>query len=163
MPLVPISITLMVQRHKAGEQILAGGVFAGFQQNAGQQMGVDLLALLYLGLLALGLFLLRSSWPEAFAHSGGRIKLGLSTLFLALPLVSACFFAPALVALSGESAMGAMGKSLMASLRNWALFLNLGFYGLTPVGARGRAPRSDAGRVPLPARPQRPRRRSRRE
>ena len=126
LPVFVGGITLMVQRHKAGEQILAGGVFAGFQQNAGQQMGVGLLALLYLGLLALGLFLLRSSWPEAFAHSGGRIGLGLGALFLALPLVSACFFAPALVALSGESAMGAMGKSLMASLRNWALFLNLG-------------------------------------
>lgn len=126
LPVFVGGITLMVQRHKAGEQILAGRVFAGFQQNAGQQMGVGLLALLYLGLLALGLFLLRSSWPEAFAHSGGRIGLGLGALFLALPLVSACFFAPALVALSGESAMGAMGKSLMASLRNWALFLNLG-------------------------------------
>lgn len=126
LPVFVGGITLMVQRHKAGEQILAGGVFAGFQQNAGQQMGIGLLALLYLGLLALGLFLLRSSWPEAFAHSGGRIGLGLGALFLALPLVSACFFAPALVALSGESAMGAMGKSLMASLRNWALFLNLG-------------------------------------
>lgn len=126
LPVFVGGITLMVQRHKAGEQILAGGVFAGFQQNAGQQMGVGLLALLYLGLLALGLFLLRSSWPEAFAHSGGWIGLGLGALFLALPLVSACFFAPALVALSGESAMGAMGKSLMASLRNWALFLNLG-------------------------------------
>ncbi len=126
LPVFVGGITLMVQRHKAGEQILAGRVFAGFQQNAGQQMGVGLLALLYLGLLALGLFLLRSSWPEAFAHSGGRIGLGLGALFLALPLVSACFFAPALVALSGESAVGAMGKSLMASLRNWALFLNLG-------------------------------------
>lgn len=126
LPVFVGGITLMVQRHKAGEQILAGGAFAGFQQNAGQQMGIGLLALLYLGLLALGLFLLRSSWPEAFAHSGGRIGLGLGALFLALPLVSACFFAPALVALSGESAMGAMGKSLMASLRNWALFLNLG-------------------------------------
>lgn len=126
LPVFVGGITLMVQRHKAGEQILAGGVFAGFQQNVGQQVGVGLLALLYLGLLALGLFLLRSSWPEAFAHSSGRIGLGLGALFLALPLVSACFFAPALVALSGESAMGAMGKSLMASLRNWALFLNLG-------------------------------------
>lgn len=126
LPVFVGGITLMVQRHKAGEQILAGGVFAGFQQNVGQQVGVGLLALLYLGLLALGLFLLRSSWPEAFAHSGGWIGLGLGALFLALPLVSACFFAPALVALSGESAMGAMGKSLMASLRNWALFLNLG-------------------------------------
>ena len=82
LPVFVGGITLMVQRHKAGEQILADEVFAGFQQNAGQQMGVGLLALLYLGLLALGLFLLRSSWPEAFAHSGGRIGLGLGALFL---------------------------------------------------------------------------------
>jgi len=137
-------LMLGCQAQDQGERFEIGHLFAGFSRNTGQLL---LLGLFYLGMAVLiGLvmaMIVGSAFtmmdPEAMqgqdpdlmldAMGGGTsiLLMVLVVLALTIPMMMAAWFAPALIAIEGMSALAAMKMSFMGCLKNILPFL---WYGL---------------------------------
>lgn len=123
---------LAAQHH--GEPFGFGHLFKGFERNAGQ---LALVGLLYLaGIIVVAIVavvpLLMVGGLGVFGSGGEELALGvvlyvLLVVALAMPVLMAYWFAPALVALDDLPAVEAMKLSFTACLRNMLPFL---LYGL---------------------------------
>ncbi|OQX30880.1 MAG: hypothetical protein B0D96_06625 [Candidatus Sedimenticola endophacoides] len=129
------------QAQERGEAFTVSHLFSGFHQNSGQLLLVGLLYLVGMVVIMFGVFALAGGAafmmmgdPEAM-QDPAAVEAMMSSFYLPLllamglmiPLVMAYWFAPALVALDGLSAIAAMRLSFMGCLKNILPFL---LYGL---------------------------------
>ncbi len=122
LPVFVGGMMLMVQRQKNDDLVLARHILSGFWRNMGQQMTLGFLALMYLALAALAVFLIQHFLPNLLSGASGKLWTGAIFVGLSLPLLPTCFLAPALVALADDNALAAMRKSLQACFRNLGAF-----------------------------------------
>lgn len=145
MPVFVAGLMVGCQKVEHGEELELAHLFAGFQHHAG--------ALMLVGLIGLGLtiaalvpaMLMAGMTGFAGAIGGGTVgaasagvMLGALMFFaLVIPINMALWFAPALVALQGQSATRALAQSFTACLRNVVPFLvySLILFGLAIVAS----------------------------
>lgn len=146
-PVVLAGILIGVAAQDEGQDFEVGHLFAGFSNNPGQLV---LTGLLYMvGFIMIGV-VVAVMMGGAFAMLGGMATtqqpdpemmaavVGSPTfilpmlvgLALSIPLVMAYWFAPALVALEGVSAVSAMKLSFVGCLKNMLPFLLYGIIGI---------------------------------
>lgn len=146
-PVILAGILIGVAAQDEGRDFEVGHLFAGFSNNPGQLV---LTGLLYLvGFILIGV-LVAVMMGGAFAMLGGMATMEqadpemmaavvgsptfilpmLVGLALSIPLIMAYWFAPALVALEGVSAVSAMKLSFIGCLKNVLPFLLYGIIGL---------------------------------
>ncbi len=129
-------LVLAAQAQSNGEQVKVSHVFLGFSHNRNQLILVGLYYILVIffsmilfGIIGFGAASgLRLSDPGAMSAAFyGNMSLFLIIflliLLLAVQLMMAYWFAPALTALADQSALNAYKLSFRACLKNWAAFL----------------------------------------
>jgi uncharacterized membrane protein len=129
---------LMIGAHALhhGEPLEVGHLFAGFRQNTGALVLVGVLYLVgVIAIVVVAMLLMGASFVGLMA--GGEQAMGpglilavLIAAALAVPLAMAYWFAPALVALNGLSAIEAMKTSFRGCLKNILPFLVYGLVAL---------------------------------
>ncbi len=140
-PVLGAGFMLGAKAQNAGENFTVGHLFSGFKQSTGQLILVGLfyvigifvilvvVALTMTGSLSM-LVVMESGDPaamEAMMQDPSAILLPiLVMLLLAIPLIMAYWFAPALVALDGVSALNAMKLSFIGCVKNILPFLLYG-------------------------------------
>lgn len=137
-PILLGGIALGCRSLETGGELELEHFLAGFRRNTGLLVAIGVVYML--GQVALfGIFALFVGWSIAWAmltgsgavaaFSGGVLGVALGGLVvaaLAIPLMAAYWFAPALAMLHDVPALPAMKESLLASLRNWVPFLVYG-------------------------------------
>ena len=146
-PVVLAGILIGVAAQDEGQDFEVGHLFAGFSRNPGQLVLTGVLymvgfiligvvvAILMGGAIAMlgGMSTMQNPDPEAMASVMGSPSVIMAMLVgmaLSIPLVMAYWFAPALVALEGVSAVTAMKLSFVGCLKNVLPFLLYGVIGL---------------------------------
>jgi uncharacterized membrane protein len=130
---------LMIGAHalRHGEALEVGHLFAGFRQNTGALVLVGVVYLVGMIAIVVVVMLLMGASFVGLMAGGGEPVLGpglilaiLIGVALAIPLAMAYWFAPALVALNGLSAIEAMKMSFWSCLKNILPFLVYGLVAL---------------------------------
>jgi hypothetical protein len=130
---------LMIGAHALhhGETLEVGHLFAGFRQNTGALVLVGVVYLVgVIAIVILAMLLMGASFAGLMAGGGeqalgpGLILAVLIGVALVIPLAMAYWFAPALVALNGLSAIEAMKMSFWGCLKNILPFLVYGLVAL---------------------------------
>jgi len=130
---------LMIGAHGLhhGETLEVGHLFAGFRHNTGALVLVGVVYLVgVIAIVVLVMLLMGASFVGLMAGGGepavgpGLILAILTAVALAIPLAMAYWFAPALVALNGLSAIEAMKMSFWGCLKNILPFLVYGLVAL---------------------------------
>ncbi|HXV06850.1 MAG TPA: BPSS1780 family membrane protein [Burkholderiales bacterium] len=130
---------LMIGAHalRHGETLEVGHLFAGFRQNTGALVLVGVVYLVgVIAIVVVAMLLMGASFVGLMAGGGepvlgpGLILAILIGVALAIPLAMAYWFAPALVALNGLSAIEAMKMSFWGCLKNILPFLVYGLVAL---------------------------------
>ncbi|RLJ16823.1 hypothetical protein DJ031_15225 [bacterium endosymbiont of Escarpia laminata] len=144
-PVVMGGFMLGARAQDEGDKFEIGHLFAGFSNNMGQlvlvgviYMGGFLLLGMIVALFAGGMFATMGDLemmqnPEAMAAmmlSPAILLLFLLVMAIAIPLMMAYWFAPALVVLDGLKAMDAMKLSIRGCLKNVLPFLVYGIVGM---------------------------------
>lgn len=149
MPIFLGGLMRSVDAHRRGKPLEVAGLFAAFHGPAtGELVKVGLVSLL-LNLLALVFtiafvlvfagadFLTRLAQSEDMLAAGAELTFGIGLLIglliyvaLLIPITMLVWFAPALIALEGESANSAMRHSFVGCLRNFGPYLVYGLVGL---------------------------------
>ncbi|WP_206441547.1 BPSS1780 family membrane protein [Amphritea opalescens] len=122
-PVITAGFMLGCQAQEEGDDFRVGHLFSGFSNNVGQLILVGLLYLvaIFVAMMLVigGFFLTVGSDMGSFGQDMSVMVLPmLIGLLLIVPVVMAYWFAPALVALNGLSAITAMKMSFSACLKN---------------------------------------------
>jgi ribosomal protein L32 len=136
-PVIAAGFMMGCQEQNEGGNFRVAHLFSGFQQNFGQLVLVGviylgaMIAISIIAAISLGgaLSAMGGMDPSAIANTANPVNLLLPLLILLalmLPVVMAYWFAPALVALEGLSAVDAMKLSFSACLKNILPFLVYG-------------------------------------
>jgi uncharacterized membrane protein len=138
-PVLGAGIVIGAHAVHQGEALRIGHLFAGFRERTATLLLVGLLYLV--GALAIGLVIVLGMMPlagvtvlgsaagAAQPPGAGLLLVVLIGLALAIPLLMAYWFAPALVALNGLGAVDAMKTSFLGCLKNILPFLVYGLIG----------------------------------
>jgi uncharacterized membrane protein len=135
-PVMGAGLMLGARAVHQGEGLEVGHLFAGFRERTGPLVVVGVIYLIATVVIVLAMVMLMgvsfvgmmTGSAEAF---GAGLLLGvLVAVALSVPLMMAYWFAPALVALNGFSAVDAMKTSFSACLKNILPFLIYGLVGL---------------------------------
>jgi hypothetical protein len=133
-PVITGGFMIGCREQELGEDFKVSHLFSGFQQNFSQLLLVGLLylgATIVIGIIAAlalgGAFMTMGGTDSAEAFNPTAILLPMLVIFaLFIPVLMAYWFAPALVALEGVTAIEAMKLSFVACLRNILPFLLYG-------------------------------------
>ncbi|AKH22175.1 hypothetical protein AAY24_09580 [Sedimenticola thiotaurini] len=158
-PVMLAGLMLGSAAQEHGDDFEISHLFAGFSSSVGQLVLVGLLYLV--GMLVMGFVMVMVGGGVMFGMLGGMsgmpgaepgamqsavgvgsvLLIGLLGLGLSIPLMMAYWFAPALIAMEGLSAVSAMKQSFTGCLKNILPFLLYGviglilfFIGAIPVG-----------------------------
>jgi len=135
-PVLGAGLVLGAQAVEQGDELHVGHLFAGFKERTGPLMTVG--ALYLLGSIVIAVVVIAIVGVSVFGGRGtsgtvfgtGLVLGVLAALALAVPLLMAYWFAPALVVLNGYGAVTAMKMSFSASLKNVVPFF---VYGLVAM------------------------------
>ncbi len=133
-------LMLAAQAQTDGEEVKVSHVFSGFTHNTNQLLLVGLFYILFFvffglimgGIMGFSLLSAFHSGNPAAAAAALRTNLplilgvSLFSMLLAVPLMMAYWFAPALAALADQRAMNAYRLSFKGCMKNWAAFLVYG-------------------------------------
>ena len=158
-PVILAGFMLGCAAQEHGDNFEISHLFAGFSSSVGQLVLVGLLylvgliAIIFIGTLVGGgvmigmlggMEAMESADPGAVSSAmgvGSVLLMSLLMLGMSLPLMMACWFAPALIAIEGMSALAAMKMSFVGCLKNILPFLLYGVVvlllfvvGAIPVG-----------------------------
>jgi uncharacterized membrane protein len=136
-PVLSAGIMIGARAVHQGEALEVGHLFAGFRDRTGPLVIVGLLYLVGTSVIVLAMIMLVGVSVVGAVAGGSLEAMGAGLLLgilvaaaLSVPLVMAYWFAPALVALNGYTALEAMKTSFSACLKNVMPFLVYGLVGL---------------------------------